>query len=80
MSVRTPANKEQLEEVLLLPPQRELELGGQDGGGASKEDLMSKSAEPGKPLFPEGIRLHLHLKTLDRTDFKCYIYKMSNSQ
>ena len=78
MSVRTPANEEQLEEVL-LPPQRELELGGQDGRGASKEDLMSKSAEPRKPLFPEGIRLHLPSKT-DRMDFKCYVYKMSNSQ
>ena len=79
VSVRTPANEERLEEVL-LPPQRELELGGQDGRGASKEGLMSKSAEPRTPLFPEGIRLHLHSKPLDRMDFKCYIYKMSNSQ
>ena len=79
MSVRTPANEERLEEVL-LPPQRELELGGQDGRGASTEDLMSESAEPRKALFPEGIRLHLHSETLDRMDFKCYVYKMSNSQ
>lgn len=77
VSIKTPANKEQLEEVLLLP-QRELELGGWDGGGASKEGLMSKSTEPRKPLFLESIRLHLHSETLDRMDFKCYICIMSN--
>lgn len=54
MSIRTPAKEEQLEEVL-PPPQRELELGGRDGGGASKEDPMTKSSEPRKPLFPEVI-------------------------
>ena len=78
VSIRTPANKEQLEEVLLLLPQRELKLGGWDGGGARKEGLISKSTEPRKPLFPEGIKLHLHSETLDRMDFKCYIYIMSN--
>ena len=78
VSIRTPANKEQLEEVLLLLPQRELEWGGRDGGGASKEDPMTKSSEPRKPLFLKGIRLHLHSETLDRMDFKCYIYIMNN--
>lgn len=44
-------------------------MGGRDGGGASKEDPITKSSEPRKPLFLKGIRLYLHSETLDRMGF-----------